>query len=478
MPGNNQFQSFHGNANGINPADLLHQNGFSQSLQGGGMWNGGGGFDEDELAEGLGMEPQSNGGFGSDQPEQYGPQSMQAIFTDLDINHYSHTPGSEPIPSPFVRQFPPNVQQMRYNGAAAETPSSYNSPMMQSGSHFEQYMENAASKRKIRPVMERTGSQQSSGPMSPHTPTTPLLGASSVPGQPIQRPRHIKALSNQWDGTAASHFDSPLSPHSLDVFKKQGASLPAKTESAFQTQEAKRRRRRESHNLVERRRRDNINERIQELSGLVPTHRLEDEKVKKQLQTNGQLSPSIGQSGSPPRATSMLAGGMGRRASGVPTSIASDDKDKGPNKGDILNGAVGWMKDLMWALHRKSEREKELRELITQLGGTYPFEETEEDRRMENELRRAIAKHEQGADGFAYSRGPGSTLRVPGFTDYAGNPIQDGQSDRMSPANSAGAAQSGGNSSRGTPQTQNQNFWGDNGMTFKEEDEFAGMDMS
>ena len=52
---------------------------------------------------------------------------------------------------------------------------------------------------------------------------------------------------------------------------------------------AQKRRRRESHNLVERRRRDNINERIHDLSRLVPQCRLEDEKVRKHISSNAPL---------------------------------------------------------------------------------------------------------------------------------------------------------------------------------------------
>src|SRR5271170_960235 len=102
------------------------------------------------------------------------------------------------------------------------------------------------------------------------------------------------------------------------------------------------RRRRESHNLVERRRRDNINERIQELSHLVPLHRLEDEKVRKALANNSPLSPTLAglsqpPSGmSPPQATSGLAGPGARRATAgnITTGIPIEEKDKGPNKGD------------------------------------------------------------------------------------------------------------------------------------------------
>ncbi|TGZ77542.1 hypothetical protein EX30DRAFT_199094 [Ascodesmis nigricans] len=458
--------NFHG-GNGINPSELhgtsFHNGGW------GGQQGGPGMFNDDELAEGL-MDTQMNNGFEHAQHDQFGGVSMLDNYNDsIDLTQpYNAQPQQEPVQSPYLQTFPQSLRQMRnFNGEG--TPSSFGSPHLGAGSPFE-YMDKSVK----RPIsnMQRTTSQHSPIPMSPHTPTTPHLGASSVPVQVMQRPRHIKTMSAQYDNASLNFgLESPMSPHNLDAFKKQAGSLPAKTD-AFQTQEMKRRRRRESHNLVERRRRDNINERIQELSGLVPTHRLEDEKVKKQLQTNGQLSPQIGQSGSPPRATSMLAGGIGRRASGVPNSLVPDEKDKGPNKGDILNGAVGWMKDLMWALHRKTEQEKQLRALVLQLGGTLPaYEETEEDRRMESELRRALGKHEAGADGFSYSRGPGAGLRVPGFTDYAGNPVKEGE--EMSP----GARESAGASSGGTP-AGGQGFWGE-GMQLKEEDEFAvGMDMS
>ena len=48
------------------------------------------------------------------------------------------------------------------------------------------------------------------------------------------------------------------------------------------------------HRLYEeRRRRDNINEEIQELSHLVPMHRLDDEKARKHILNNPPLSPIL-----------------------------------------------------------------------------------------------------------------------------------------------------------------------------------------
>ena len=153
----------------------------------------------------------------------------------------------------------------------------------------------------------------------------------SIPNHHLSQHRQDKF--GTWDDSMPSPLSSPglngIAQISEILKSGKHASLPAKVENvvggappAFAAQEAKRRRRRESHNLVERRRRDNINERIQELSNLVPLHRLEDEKVRKHLANNTPLSPGMSAC-SPPRATSMLAGGVGRRASGVQAAAAA-----------------------------------------------------------------------------------------------------------------------------------------------------------
>ena len=346
--------------------------------------------------------------------------------------------------------------------------------------------------------------------------------------------RHRRNVSSQWDAgidSPHSFADSPLSSpggqmshhqqqqqqqhqqqqqqhhnHHLqisDVLKSgKPASLPAKVDvgvasvvvgsgsgsgSNFQTQEAKRRRRRESHNLVERRRRDNINERIHELSHLVPQHRLEDERVRKHLLNNSPLSPGLGALGvSPPQATSLLAGGAGRRAAGALTSIPAEEKDKGPNKGDILNGSVSWMRDLMWALHAKLQQESELVEYITSLGGSFPFETTEEDRRMRTELLDAMERNDAGT--FSYSRAPGTGLRVPKHTNLAGEPNGPGNaaminnnnnnnnSSSMSPPRPL-SSNSLDHTSASYGPAQSSGGSGHDSIGFKEEDEY-NMDMT
>ncbi len=122
-------------------------------------------------------------------------------------------------------------------------------------------------------------------------------------------------------------------------------------EQNLESVQSKRRRRRESHNLVERRRRDNINERIRQLSHLVPLHHFED--------YNAKLSRA------------------GRTA---------ESPDNGPNKGDVLNGTVSWTVDIMRALYRKIQQQSEAREYIHSLGGIWPFESNEVERQLQSEV--------------------------------------------------------------------------------------------
>jgi hypothetical protein len=172
---------------------------------------------------------------------------------------------------------------------------------------------------------------------------------------------------------------------------------------------------------------------------------------------------------SPPAATSLLAGGAGRRAAGnITQGLPLEEKDKGPNKGDILNGAVSWTRDMMWQLYESYKNEEHLRQYIESAGMQWPFTETEDQRRMKSELRTAVEKN--GVDNFEYSRGPGSGLRVPGHTGIDGIALNG--------TNGAGSSVSP-NSANG------QNFnWLDNthhrdSLSLKEEDESSfGMDMN
>ncbi|KAJ5893895.1 hypothetical protein N7495_005586 [Penicillium taxi] len=481
-----------GNPNdGIDPSDLsMQQSGFmpfsfgSQQNMSSSFNFGNSGIDTDELLD-LEINGHNNSSRGDNmnymQDQSTGGIAMshQSQMSNL----YSNTPDGAPMASPFV-QNSFNYEQFRMNQQA---------PHMNANSFDQSYM------NKARPglqAMDRT----SSDTRSPRTPKTPALAnlnlgtpdSGSFPGQPIRTGglshRHQKSLSNQWDGTpgsAQSYAESPLSspghPHHAGISEiiasGKHASLPAKVDlhmpsnpQDLESQEAKRRRRRASHNLVERRRRDNINERIQDLSHLVPQHRLEDDKVRKQIVNNNALSIA-GANGN--AATSLLAGGNGRRATpgNITMGLPIEEKEKGPNKGDILNGAVSWMRDLMWALHVKYQQEAELAEMISNLGGNWPFEPTEEEKRMRSEILEALERNDPSS--FAYTRGPGSGLRVPRHTNLAGDPVSGG-SDGLTPPNLSPSFHSGASSINGQPQ-----FWNSAGhaaMSFKEEDEY-GMEM-
>lgn len=264
--------------------------------------------------------------------------------------------------------------------------------------------------------------------------------------------------------------------------------MPAKlgvAPTAVSSQEMKRKRRRESHNLVERRRRDNINERIQDLSKLVPTHRLEDEKMRKLIQNGTPLSPTLTGMSSPSQATSGLAGPGARRAAGVSTGnittgLPIEDKDKGPNKGDILNGAVSWTRDLMWMLHLKLQQQEELMNNIAELGGHFPFELTDDERRMQSELMEAISNCD--SESFSYSRTAGSGLRVPSHTDYRGDSVNSLAAN----LDAIGITpEENGNAGIGGDLNDTAQFWndpdedgsGNASLNFKEEDEYD-MDMT
>lgn len=97
-------------------------------------------------------------------------------------------------------------------------------------------------------------------------------------------------------------------------------------------------------------------------------------------------------------------------------------------------------------LHVKLQQQEELANLVTDLGGTYPFEPTEDERRMQTELVDAI--HKNGVSSFSYSRAPGTGLRVPKHTDIKGDPVGSA-SARRRPGGSTGADIIAGGAARG-----------------------------
>ncbi|KAF2018866.1 hypothetical protein BU24DRAFT_341379 [Aaosphaeria arxii CBS 175.79] len=486
---NNQQFGAHDNVGGINPSDLTMTGSFNMNGQFGGSTSyipGGAGIADDELADSLGNLDHQSGfnGFGQDQDGFFQGHTNGQASGNPSMQIYSNTPDDLPIQSPFTQPQAFDFSQYQSTPQRMAFPAS---------------MAGRLGRQQMPAPMSRNGSDNRS-PMSPKTPSLGVGGlhlgtpdSGNFASQPIMTNmhRHQKSASSQWDntpGSAHSWIDSPTqSPHNAALHHHQQisevmhsgkhASLPTKVDIG-QTQDAKKRRRRESHNLVERRRRDNINERIHDLSRLVPQHRLEDEKIRKHINNNGPLSPTLGATGmSPPQATSLLAGGGRRAAGAITTGLPIEDKDKGPNKGDILNGAVSWTRDLMWMLYKKLNEVDELSARLQQATGEeWNSEETEEERRMRTELVEAVERN--GAGNFKYSRGPGSGLRVPKHTNLAGEPL-----NQISPQSLSPGMQSTGSGSNSASNNNNQQYWmspqggNSNGnFSLKEEDEY-GMDM-
>lgn len=485
-----QFNGMQNNLN-INPANLSQSYGQSYNI-------GNSGIADDELLELDFPNSQQNGVYDFNQGVHNFLSNQQQMQQQNNTGLFSHTPDGAPMQSPFTHEF--NYAGFRPVAGQQQQQFSGSHSMPQQPGNFRPHMQHKISESR-----------------SPGTPATPAMQVQlgedfNHPGmQAIQHQRQKSSMGNSgWDSTPDqnswqdnSPFPSPnghpMHAQISEVLKtnthhhgKVASSLPAKMEVGVpgyqnQTQEAKRRRRRESHNLVERRRRDNINERIQDLGTLVPQHRLEDEKVRKHLQTNAPLSPSITNAAgmSPPTAPApLLAGQQARRSTGagnITQGLPIEEKDKGPNKGDILNGSVAWTRDLMWYLNNKLQQEEMLKAHFQKTGQPWPFEQTEEDKRMHSEILEILNKHTNSNDISSYSRFPGSGLRVPGFTNVAGDSLDaNGQviggtsngQQAISPGFQSGGS---GMSSGGGMSQQGQSGYGWN-PEFKEEDEY-GMEM-
>ncbi|KAK4158186.1 hypothetical protein C8A00DRAFT_39567 [Chaetomidium leptoderma] len=459
---------------GIDPNDLAvpgnfpgsFQHNFNHNNSSNAFSSGSAVFGDDELLEGLNSPAEAPAGvqdFGnmSDMGVSYS-HGVYGSHHGLPINQqamngYSNTPDGEPMQSPFAHNFGYRQMQHAQSFGALKSPLSYtgsplaNAEMNDNGDpNFLSAQAQAQARTRLSGAMQRKSSA-TRGSLTPKSAAMAGLAVSSDSGygaQPIRTTgaHHEKSHSGQWIQTPnslssfpGSGFSSPLqqglqSNQINDLILKGGVSMPAKLgapPAAASSQEARRKRRRESHNLVERRRRDNINERIQDLSKLVPAHRLEDEKIRKAIQNGTPLSPTLSGLGAPPQATSALAGPGARRAAGgntgnITTGLPVDDKDKGPNKGDILNGAVSWTRDLMWMLNLKIQQQEELINALYDRGGQLPFEITDDERRMQTELLEAMARNDEPIGhhrSITYSRTAGTGLRVPHHTDYKGEPV-------------------------------------------------------
>ena len=423
---------------------------------------------QDSYSNGIRMQQSYNEvGYNVPQNSYAGMNHQNSYLNQV----YSSTPDGAPIQSPFMHSF--NYSQWQ------TAPQHHSSFDFNNISPAQVPANSLLARRGFNNSGERGSSSK-----SPMTPKTPAAGAianvqhgipdmKTLSGMSLHPSRtnstHRRNPSSPWDGTpgsALSYMESPLSspsnlqnPQIAEVLEASSVSsipvtkIEAGTTRPGTTIDAKKQRRRESHNAVERRRRNNINDRIAELSRLVPGHRLEDDLVKKPPTLgNGLLSSDNGLS--PPQ----FLGAAGRRPSanlspGIPESL-----DKGPAKGDVLNGAVSWTRDLMWMVHRKLEHERILLETIVQLGGQSPLEITDDEKRMRTELKEALRRNDIASSD--YTRSQASGLWVP-TADGPDVKSSHGMENRVS---------------------EDHRFWGydaPRGTTtkFKEEDEYDDMEL-
>ncbi|KAL2178576.1 uncharacterized protein P884DRAFT_197126 [Thermothelomyces heterothallicus CBS 202.75] len=499
---------------GIDPNDLAMTGNYQAPFQHNFNHNnpsnfssGSAGFGDDELLEGLNSPIEAPSGvqdFGN--MNDMGVSYSHGVYgshpglpiNQQSLNGYSSTPDGDPIQSPFAHNFAYRQMGHAQSFGALKSPLSYaGSPLanaeLNDNNDPNFLSAQAQARNRLANAMQRKPSSTARGSLTPKSAamTGMTVNSESTFGaQPIRTTgaHHEKSHSGQWIQTPnslssfpGSGFSSPLQQglpgnQINDLILKGGVSMPAKlgasSAAAASTQEARRKRRRESHNLVERRRRDNINERIQDLSKLVPLHRLEDEKIRKAIQNGTPLSPTLSGIGGSSQATSGLAGPGARRAAGgsagnITTGLPIEDKDKGPNKGDILNGAVSWTRDLMWMLNLKIQQQEELINALYERGGQLPFEITDDERRMQTELLEAMARIDETtgqAKSLSYSRTAGSGLRVPHHTDYRGEPLNNNNNNNSNSSsgtsnnnNNGGGSSSGSNNNNSNSNRNNNN---------------------
>ncbi|KAG5362139.1 Retrograde regulation protein 1 [Yarrowia sp. C11] len=181
--------------------------------------------------------------------------------------------------------------------------------------------------------------QQMASSLSPDS--TPYGSPTNIP-VPSSGARRQVNFADQF-GSPSSYGSSiehrALSPYARSPLSKGviSRSLDEKQQQLLAAAERKRKRR-ESHNAVERRRRDNINDRIQELSTLIPENFLNEPII------GG--SPTLGPMGSPP------------------PSQTPGTKDGRPNKGTILIKSVEYIKKLQTVIDDQNQREIDMYERL------------------------------------------------------------------------------------------------------------------
>jgi len=128
----------------------------------------------------------------------------------------------------------------------------------------------------------------------------------------------------------------------------------------------KRRKRRESHNAVERRRRDNINEKIQELALLLPEEWLEPPSAGGKNGSGGGGATAFGQGPSLAGLLSGTVSGSALGSGGAAAMMDEDSKEVKANKGVILRNSVEYIKNLVQLVQVQRTRNQQLESELAQ----------------------------------------------------------------------------------------------------------------
>jgi len=196
---------------------------------------------------------------------------------------------------------------------------------------------------------------------SAHLQQTPGLSMSLPTFQGASANWHSQPVGSL-ESTLASSFNIPSNvPYCTSP--SAASFIDADQSDQSEIQKVKQRKRRESHNAIERRRRDHINERIYELYTLIPEFFMEKEPGNSFNSTTGD---SNNNQFSTPNATN---------TPNVTTTVSSNAQQK-PIKGTILKKAVEYVKQLKACLKEHMDRVEELERNVHSY--TLPDEESTE----------------------------------------------------------------------------------------------------
>lgn len=122
----------------------------------------------------------------------------------------------------------------------------------------------------------------------------------------------------------------------------------------------KRRRRRESHNAVERRRRDNINEKIGELATLIPECMLDANAPANFMPTEDQITGVTPMPAPQPKAEEVIAVDPSPTPTGASVSVGDETAAAKANKGMILRKSVDYIRYLQQLVGAQASRNRVL----------------------------------------------------------------------------------------------------------------------